>query len=149
MEPFSPNWWRTTSLQTSQSSSIIDTAPELLGTAEQFCESPQSCSCPSLSAALTPLWHVRAAMMWTFLYIPPRARFIYSQPKALGLLRRGAFGAAVCTYSASCPLLASFPPPTHQVTGSDGACPTHIGFEDKQPSSASSDSPFACLLHLP
>ena len=147
MEPFSPNWWRTTSLQTSQSSSIIDTAPELLGTAELFSESPQSCSCPSLCAALTPLWHVRAAMTWTFLYIPPRGRFTYSQPKALDSEGEGLLVQLFAPILH--PLLASSPPPTHQLTGSDGACLTHTGFVAKQPSSVSSNSPFACFLHLP
>lgn len=70
-------------MQSSQSSSIIDTAPELLGMAELFLELPQSCSCPSLHTALTLLWHVRAVVMCTFLYIPPKGRVTYSQPEAL------------------------------------------------------------------
>lgn len=147
MEPFSPNWWRTTSLQASQSSSIIDTALELLGMTELVHELPQSCSCPSLHTALTVPWFVSAA--WLDLPLYTLQRQIHLQPvkdSELQLIR--ILCAAVCTNSVLYPLQASTPPPTCQLTGSDGTCRTNTDFVAKLPSIFSSFFPISSITSL-
>lgn len=94
-----------------------------------------------------PITAHSSAMMWAFLYIPPKGRFTYSKPKALDPEGEGLLVQlfAPTLHPVHCHLPHHLPLPAHQLWWGL----THTDFVAKQPSRFASDSPFACFLDLP